>query len=195
MRVPQPPTLPLSDREITTLSRLLFALPVCYSLCFRQFLLGQFLLVTMAVRRRSVGTRSHPLATRSTPYPAAGQGARSAAPQADGDSQSTSPDFCFGLWISLLHFSRAADSCCSDFAPTPFGSNLRLGDFSHICRQFRNPRHLLRHLRIRDVCRIVFRNAADTTPPSPTIVSPGPNATNPVSLPQLPAPIRLKEKS
>ena len=39
MRVPQPPTLPLSDREITTLSRLLFALPECDSLCFRQFLL------------------------------------------------------------------------------------------------------------------------------------------------------------
>ena len=30
---------PLSDREITTLSRLLFALPECDSLCFRQFLL------------------------------------------------------------------------------------------------------------------------------------------------------------
>ena len=39
MRVPQPPTLPLSDREITTLSRLLFALPECDSLYFRQFLL------------------------------------------------------------------------------------------------------------------------------------------------------------
>ena len=39
MRVPQPPTLPLSDREITTLSRLLFALPECDSLCFGQFLL------------------------------------------------------------------------------------------------------------------------------------------------------------
>ena len=39
MRVPQPPTLPLSDREITTLSRLLFALPECDSLFFRQFLL------------------------------------------------------------------------------------------------------------------------------------------------------------
>ena len=39
MRVPQPPTLPLSDIEITTFSRLLFALPECDSLCFRQFLL------------------------------------------------------------------------------------------------------------------------------------------------------------
>ena len=39
MRVPQPSTLPLSDREITTLSRLLFALSECDSLCFRQFLL------------------------------------------------------------------------------------------------------------------------------------------------------------
>ena len=39
MRVPQPPTLPLADREITTLTRLLFALPECDSLCFRQFLL------------------------------------------------------------------------------------------------------------------------------------------------------------
>ena len=39
MRVPQPPTLPLSEREITTLSWLLFALPECDSLCFRQFLL------------------------------------------------------------------------------------------------------------------------------------------------------------
>ena len=38
MHVPQPPTLPLSDREITTLSRLLFALLECDSLCFRQFL-------------------------------------------------------------------------------------------------------------------------------------------------------------
>ena len=39
MHVPQPPTLPLSDREITTLSLLLFSLPECDSLCFRQFLL------------------------------------------------------------------------------------------------------------------------------------------------------------
>ena len=38
MRVPQPPTLPLSDREIITLL-VLFALPECASLCFRQFLL------------------------------------------------------------------------------------------------------------------------------------------------------------
>ena len=39
MRVPQLPTLPLSDREITMLSRLLFALPECDSLFFTQFLL------------------------------------------------------------------------------------------------------------------------------------------------------------
>ena len=69
MRVPQPPTLPLSDREITTLSRLLFALPECDSLCFRQFLLRQYLLYTMAVRRRSVGTISRPLVTHSTHLP------------------------------------------------------------------------------------------------------------------------------
>ena len=39
MRMPQPPTLPFSDREITSLSRLHFAVPGCDSLCFRQFLL------------------------------------------------------------------------------------------------------------------------------------------------------------
>ena len=39
MPVPRPPTQPLSDCEITTLSRLLFALPEYDSLCFRQFLL------------------------------------------------------------------------------------------------------------------------------------------------------------
>ena len=36
-------------------------------------------------------------------------------------------------------------------------------------------------------------SVADITLPSPTIVSPGPNATNLVSLPQLPVPILLKE--
>ena len=38
MRVLHHPTLPLSDREITMFSWLLFALPECDSLCFRQFL-------------------------------------------------------------------------------------------------------------------------------------------------------------
>ena len=53
---------------------------------FRLFLLRHFLLYFMAIRRRPVGTISRPLATQSTPYPA-GQGSRSAAPQAGLDSQ------------------------------------------------------------------------------------------------------------
>ena len=195
MCVPHPRTLPLSDGEITTLSRLLFALPECGSRCFRQFLLTfllrQFLLYTMAVRRRCVGTRSRPLATRSTPY-SAGQGSRSAAPQAGVDSQ-PSPASASGS-VSSIVAGQLTSVVQTSLQPlldqisvlenlvTSAASSATLTTSSAISASATSAAS----------SSAMPVSVADITLPSPTIASPCPNATNPVSLPQLPVPLSLK---
>ena len=131
----------------------------------------------------------------STPYPA-GQGSRSAAPQAGVDSQ-PSPASASGSVSSIVAgqlksvvqtslqplldrisvLENLVTSAASSATPTT--SSAIFASATSAASSSAMP-----------------VSVANITLPSPTctIASPWPNATNPVSLPQLPVPVRLKEK-